>query len=62
MSISISFSNLPLRDKVFVIGGDYDMSCEVFDLKNLRWSFISSYSSLISNSTYSFSAALVHSS
>jgi len=43
---------------IYVIGGDYDMSCEVYDLKENKWSFISSYNSLLSNSLYSFSAAL----
>jgi len=41
-----------------VIGGDYDMSCEVYDVKENKWSFISSYSSLLANSLYSFSSAI----
>jgi hypothetical protein len=41
-----------------VIGGDYDMSCEVYDIKENKWSFISSYNTLLANSLYSFSSAM----
>lgn len=47
------------RNKVYVIGGDYDMSCEVLDLKENKWSFISSYSPLLPNSLYSFSSSII---
>jgi hypothetical protein len=40
-----------------VIGGDYEMSCEVYDIKENKWSFISSYNALLGNSLYSFSSA-----
>ena len=47
-----------LRGKIYVIGGDYEMSCEVYDLKENKWSFISSYNTLLGNSLYSFSSAM----
>ena len=34
------------------------MSCEVYDIKENKWSFISSYNSLLGNSLYSFSSAI----
>jgi hypothetical protein len=34
------------------------MSCEVYDIKENKWSFISSYNSLLGNSLYSFSSAM----
>jgi len=46
------------RGKIYVIGGDYDMSCEVYDIKENKWSFISSYNTLLGNSLYSFSSAM----
>jgi hypothetical protein len=46
------------RNKIYVIGGDYDMSCEVYDIKENKWSFISSYNTLLGNSLYSFSSAI----
>lgn len=48
----------PIRNKIYVIGGDYEMSCEVYDIKENKWSFISSYNSLLGNSLYSFSSAI----
>lgn len=50
------------RNKIYVIGGDYDMSCEVYDLKENKWSFISSYNNHLANSLYSFSSAMAISS
>ena len=50
------------ESKIYVIGGDYDMSCEVFDVKENKWSYISSYSPLLGNSLYSFSSAIALSS
>jgi len=52
------FINNSIRGKIYVIGGDYEMSCEVYDLKENKWSFISSYNSLLGNSLYSFSSAM----
>ena len=46
------------QNKIYVIGGDYDMSCEVYDIRENKWSFISSYNSLLGNSLYSFSSAI----
>ena len=34
------------------------MSCEVYDLKENKWSFISSYNTLLGNSLYSFSSSM----
>ena len=52
------FINNSIRGKIYVIGGDYEMSCEVYDLKENKWSFISSYNSLLGKSLYSFSSAM----
>lgn len=38
------------------------MSCEVYDIKENKWSFISSYNTLLGNSLYSFSSAMAVSS
>ncbi len=54
----VSHKSFFFQGKVYVIGGDYDMSCEVYDVKENKWSFISSYNSLLSNSLYSFSSAI----
>jgi len=40
----VSHKSFLFDGKVFVIGGDYDMTCEVYDIKDNRWSYISSYS------------------
>jgi N-acetylneuraminic acid mutarotase len=50
------------QNKIYVIGGDYEMSCEVYDIKENKWSFISSYNTLLGNSLYSFSSAMAVSS
>jgi hypothetical protein len=34
------------------------MSCEVYDIRENKWSFISSYNSLLANSLYSFSSSI----
>ena len=34
------------------------MSCEVYDIRENKWSFISSYNSLLGNSLYSFSSSI----
>jgi hypothetical protein len=47
-----------MQGKIYVIGGDYDMSCEVYDIRENKWSFISSYNTLLANSLYSFSSAM----
>jgi 6-phosphogluconolactonase (cycloisomerase 2 family) len=52
----------PNQNKIYVIGGDYEMSCEVYDVKENKWSFISSYNTLLGNSLYSFSSAMAVSS
>ena len=52
----------PSQNKIYVIGGDYEMSCEVYDIKENKWSFISSYTTLLGNSLYSFSSAMAVSS
>lgn len=52
----------PNQNKIYVIGGDYEMSCEVYDIKENKWSFISSYNTLLGNSLYSFSSAMAVSS
>ena len=56
--LRVSHKSFFIQNKIFVIGGDYDMSCEVFDIRENKWSFISSYNSLLSNSLYSFSSAM----
>ena len=56
--LRVSHKSFFIQNKIFVIGGDYDMSCEVYDIKENKWSFISSYNSLLANSLYSFSSAL----
>jgi hypothetical protein len=61
-TVYLNYPELPLkcsyRNKIYVIGGDYDMSCEVYDIKENKWSFISSYNTLLGNSLYSFSSAI----
>jgi len=54
----VSHKSFFFQGKIYVVGGDYDMSCEVFDVRENKWSFISSYNSLLSNSLYSFSSAI----
>jgi len=56
--LRVSHKSFFIQNKIFVIGGDYDMSCEVYDIKENKWSFISSYNSLLANSLYSFSSAI----
>ena len=56
--LRVSHKSFLIQNKIFVIGGDYDMSCEVYDIKENKWSFISSYNSLLANSLYSFSSAI----
>lgn len=60
--LRVSHKSFVLDGKIYVIGGDYDMSCEVYDIKENKWSFISSYNSLLGNSLYSFSSAMAVSS
>ncbi len=55
----VSHKAFTVGDKVYVVGGDYGMTSEVFDAKEAKWSFISSYSKLINNSIYSFSGGIV---
>jgi hypothetical protein len=56
--LRVSHKSFYIQNKIYVIGGDYDMSCEVYDFKENKWSFISSYNSLLPNSLYSFSSAM----
>jgi len=56
--LRVSHKTFYVQGKIYVVGGDYDMTCEVYDVRENRWSFISSYSSLLANSLYSFSSAL----
>jgi len=56
--LRVSHKSFFIQNKIYVIGGDYDMSCEVYDIRENKWSFISSYNSLLGNSLYSFSSAI----
>lgn len=56
--LRVSHKSFFFQNKIYVIGGDYDMSCEVYDIRENKWSFISSYNSLLGNSLYSFSSAI----
>jgi len=56
--LRVSHKSFCVEGKIYVIGGDYDMSCEVYDIKENKWSFISSYNGLLGNSLYSFSSAM----
>ena len=56
--LRVSHKSFFIQNKIYVIGGDYDMSCEVYDIKENKWSFISSYNLLLANSLYSFSSAI----
>lgn len=56
--LRVSHKSFFFQNKIYVIGGDYDMSCEVYDIKENKWSFISSYNTLLANSLYSFSSAM----
>jgi len=56
--LRVSHKSFFQQGKIYVIGGDYDMSCEVYDIKENKWSFISSYNNLLANSLYSFSSAM----
>jgi len=56
--LRVSHKSFFFQSKIYVIGGDYDMSCEVYDIKENKWSFISSYNTLLANSLYSFSSAM----
>ena len=56
--LRVSHKSFFIQNKIYVIGGDYDMSCEVYDILENKWSFISSYNSLLGNSLYSFSSAI----
>jgi len=56
--LRVSHKSFFLQGKIYVIGGDYEMSCEVYDLKENKWSFISSYNTLLGNSLYSFSSSI----
>ena len=56
--LRVSHKSFFIQNKIYVIGGDYDMSCEVYDIIENKWSFISSYNSLLGNSLYSFSSAI----
>lgn len=56
--LRVSHKSFFFQNKIYVIGGDYDMSCEVYDIRENKWSFISSYSTLLANSLYSFSSAI----
>ena len=56
--LRVSHKSFFFQNKIYVIGGDYDMSCEVYDIRENKWSFISSYNSLLGNSLYSFSSSI----
>jgi len=56
--LRVSHKSFFFQNRIYVIGGDYDMSCEVYDIRENKWSFISSYSTLLSNSLYSFSSSI----
>lgn len=56
--LRVSHKSFFFHNKIYVIGGDYDMSCEVYDIKDNKWSFISSYNTMLANSLYSFSSAM----
>lgn len=56
--LRVSHKSFFYQNKIYVIGGDYDMSCEVYDIHENKWSFISSYNSLLGNSLYSFSSSI----
>ncbi len=56
--LRVSHKSFFFQNRIYVIGGDYDMSCEVYDIRENKWSFISSYNSLLGNSLYSFSSAI----
>jgi len=56
--LRVSHKSFFFQNRIYVIGGDYDMSCEVYDIRENNWSFISSYNSLLGNSLYSFSSAI----
>ena len=56
--LRVSHKSFFFQGKIYVIGGDYDMSCEVYDIRENKWSFISSYNSLLGNSLYSFSSSI----
>ena len=58
--LRVSHKSFFFQNKIYVIGGDYDMSCEVYDIKENKWSFISSYNCLLSNSLYSFSSSIAY--
>jgi len=56
--LRVSHKSFLFQNKIYVIGGDYDMSCEVYDISENKWSFISSYNTHLGNSLYSFSSAI----
>ncbi len=58
LRVSHKSFHLQKEGKIYVIGGDYDMTCEVYDIKENKWSFISSYNTQLGNSLYSFSSAI----
>lgn len=55
----VSHKAFVVGKSIYVIGGDYGMSSEIYNIETGKWSFISSYSKLLSNSIYSFSGGLV---
>jgi len=58
-SARVSHKAFSMGNKIYVIGGDYGMTSEIFDVNTGKWSFISSYSKLINNSIYSFSGGMI---